>query len=68
MKTLQDVLDKTNELYPWEKYETRNIRNEILRELFHINQEQKIWNRILIENQSEDLDDVLLKHFPQAER
>lgn len=67
MTTLQDVLDKTNELYPWEKVETRNVRDKILRELFHINQEQKNWNRILIKNQSQDLDDVLRKHFPKSE-
>lgn len=63
MRTLQDVLDKTNELYPWEKVETRNIRNEILRELFYINQDQKKWSSVLIKNQTQELDDVLEKYF-----
>jgi len=63
MKTLQDVLDKTNELFPWEKLETRNKRNEILRELFYINQDVKRWNAISIFNQNRDLDVVLAKHF-----
>jgi hypothetical protein len=67
MKTLQDILDKTNELFPWEKVETRNKRDEILRELFYINQDAKKWNSISIFNQNRDLDVVLDKYFTQAE-
>ena len=67
MKTLQDVLDKTNELYPFEKVETRQKRDKILRELFYVSQDTKNWNNISIFNQSRDLDVVLTKHFVQAE-
>jgi hypothetical protein len=67
MKTLQDVLDKTNELFPWEKVETRDKRDEILRELFYVNQDVKRWSNISIINQNRDLDVVLVKHFSQAE-
>lgn len=63
MKTLQDVLDKTNDLFPWEKVETRSKRDEILRELFYVNQDVKKWSNISIFNQNRDLDVVLAKHF-----
>jgi hypothetical protein len=66
MKTLQDVLEKTNELYPFEKIETRKIRGEIIRELFFVCEDTRRWNHIDVFNQNKQLDYVLNKYFGQA--
>ena len=60
MKTLQDALDKTNRTYPHEKLKTRSIREIIVKELFYVNSDTKLWFTIPID---EDLDKVLSKYL-----
>ena len=60
MKTLQDALDKTNRTYPHEKLKTRSIRETIVKELFYVSSDTKLWFTIPID---EDLDKVLSKYL-----
>lgn len=60
MKTLQDALDKTNRTYPYEKLKTRNIREAIVKELFYVSSDTKLWFTIPID---EELYKVLSKYL-----
>lgn len=60
MKTLQDALYKTNRTYPYEKLKTRNIREAIVKELFYVSSDTKLWFTIPID---EELYKVLSKYL-----
>ncbi len=61
METLQDVLDKTNVLYPYNKLETRQIREKIIAELCNIGDNLSLWDKIDVIDEGTDFNAMLDK-------